>query len=52
MNTHLAEVGGDYVAVNYNCLEDIDPDAIKVSYWDGRHDNWEGGPRDKPWPRA
>ena len=20
--------------------------AIKVIYWDGRHDNWDGGPRD------
>jgi hypothetical protein len=49
---HLAEVGGDYVSVNYNCLEDVELDAIKVTYWDGRHDNWQAGPRDTPWPRG
>lgn len=47
---HLAEVGGDYVSVNLNVLDDIDPSTLKVVYWDGRHDNWEAGPRDTPWP--
>jgi hypothetical protein len=47
---HLAEIGGDYVAVNINVLEDVDPITVKVSYWDGRHDNWESGPRATPWP--
>ena len=47
---HLAEVGGDYVSVNLNCLDDADPGALAVVYWDGRHDNWEAGPRPTPWP--
>jgi hypothetical protein len=49
---HLAELGGDYVSVNLNCLDDVDPNSLKVVYWDGRHDNWEAGPRDTPWPIA
>jgi hypothetical protein len=47
---HLAEVGGDYVSVNLNCLDDVDPNALEIVYWDGRHDNWEAGPRPTPWP--
>jgi len=47
---YLAEVGGDYVSVNLNALDDVDPSTLKVAYWDGRHDNWEAGPRDTPWP--
>ena len=47
---HLAEVGGDFVSVNLNCVDGIDPAALKVVYWDGRHDNWEAGPRPTPWP--
>jgi hypothetical protein len=47
---HLAEIGGDYVSVNLNCLDDIDPGQLKISYWDGRHNNWDAGSRDQPWP--
>ncbi len=47
---HLAELGGDYVAVNLNALDDIEPTALKIVYWDGRHNNWDAGPRDTPWP--
>lgn len=47
---YLEEVGGDYVSVNLNALDDVDPSTLKVVYWDGRHDNWEAGPRDTPWP--
>lgn len=50
---HLAQLGGDYVSVNLNCLDDVDvndPDAVKIVYWDGRHNNWEAGPRPTPWP--
>jgi hypothetical protein len=46
----LAEVGGDYVSVNLNCIDDIDVAKTKVVYWDGRHDNWQAGPRPEPWP--
>lgn len=47
---HLAEIGGDFVSANLNCLDDFDVNAIDVVYWDGRHDNWEGGPKSTPWP--
>ncbi len=49
---HLAEVGGDYVSVNVNCLESVDPNALSITYWDGRHNNWEAGPRSTPYPIA
>jgi hypothetical protein len=47
---HLAELGGDYVSVILNALDDVDVSQCKVVYWDGRHNNWEAGPRDAPWP--
>ena len=47
---HLKELGGDYMTVNLNALDDIDPADVKVNYWDGRHNNWEAGTRDRPWP--
>jgi len=46
----MAEVGGDYVSVNLNCLDDIDPSALAIVHWDGRHNNWQAGPRPTPWP--
>lgn len=49
---HLAELGGDFVSVNCNTLEDIEPSEWKVIYWDGRHNNWHAGPRDRPYPIA
>lgn len=47
---HLAELGGDFVSVNANTLEDVDPSRLPSVFWDGRHDNWQAGPRDVPWP--
>lgn len=47
---NLPELGGEFVSVNLNCLEGIDPAELKVGYWDGRHNNWEAGMRDRPWP--
>jgi hypothetical protein len=47
---HLAEVGGDYVSVNFHCLDDVELQEVKLTYWDGRHDNWQVGPRPTPWP--
>jgi hypothetical protein len=47
---HLAELGGDYVSVNVNALDDVDPNMLSVVHWDGRHNNWEAGPRPQPWP--
>jgi len=43
-------VGGDYVSINLNCIDDLDPNELNVSYWDGRHNNWHAGPRSTPWP--
>ena len=47
---HLVELGGDFVSVAINCLDDIDMDEVQVLYWDGRNDNWQAGPRATPWP--
>jgi hypothetical protein len=49
---NLPQLGGEYVSVNVNCLDDIDPATLKIVYWDGRHNNWAAGPRDAPWPVA
>jgi hypothetical protein len=46
---HLEQLGGDYVSVNLNCVDDFELDEAMVVYWDGRHDNWQAGPRSKPW---
>lgn len=47
---HLAQLGGDFVSINLNTLDDFDPSRAKMVYWDGRHDNWGAGPRSAPWP--
>ena len=47
---HLPELGGDYVAINVNTLEEVDPSSLTLGYWDGRHNNWDAGPRGTPWP--
>ena len=46
----LAELGGDFVSVNVNTLDDVDAWLLAPMYWDGRHDNWQAGPRKEPWP--
>jgi hypothetical protein len=47
---HLAELGGDFVSVNMNCLDDVELSEMKIGYWDGRHNNWQAGTRSTPWP--
>jgi hypothetical protein len=47
---HLAEVGGDYVSFSYNSIDELELSELPVIYWDGRHNNWQSGPSDKPWP--
>jgi hypothetical protein len=47
---HLAELGGDYVSVNLNCLDETELADTQVTYWDGRHNNWQAGTRSTPWP--
>jgi hypothetical protein len=46
----LEQLGGHYISVNLNTLDDIDPAQTSVVHWDGRHDNWMAGPRPEPWP--
>lgn len=47
---NLPELGGDFVAVNVQCLDDVELTDVPIRYWDGRHDNWHAGPRERPWP--
>jgi hypothetical protein len=47
---HLAELGGDFVSINFNCLDDVDPGQLTIRHWDGRHNNWYAGARETPWP--
>ena len=47
---HLAELGGDFLSINLNALDDIDPNLLPLGHWDGRHDNWHAGLREQPWP--
>ena len=47
---NLPELGGAFASVNVNCLDGVDPTTLSVIYWDGRHDNWQAGPRSEPWP--
>jgi hypothetical protein len=46
----LPELGGAFVSVNLNCVESLEPSQLEIVYWDGRHDNWQAGTRDNPWP--
>jgi hypothetical protein len=47
---YLVEVGGDYVSVNLNAIDDIDVAQLSIVHWDGRHNNWHAGPRPTPYP--
>lgn len=49
---HLAELGGDFLSVNLNTLDGVEIAEIPLAYWDGRHDNWQAGPRATPFPIA
>jgi len=46
----LEQLGGAYVSVALNTLDDFDRSTLKVSHWDGRHNNWQAGTRPTPWP--
>jgi hypothetical protein len=47
---HLEQLGGDFVSINFLCIDDFDPLDAKIGYWDGRHNNWQAGLSDKRWP--
>ncbi|HUS33095.1 MAG TPA: GFA family protein [Kofleriaceae bacterium] len=49
---HLDVLGGDFVSVNVNALEGVEVHEVPLIHFDGRHDNWQAGARDKPWPIA
>ncbi len=41
------DLGGKFYAVNVNCLNDVDIDALvsaPIAYVDGRNDNWQSPP--------
>ena len=40
----IPEIGGAFVSVPLNVLDDIDLADVTVKHWDGRHDNWQAGP--------
>jgi hypothetical protein len=47
---NVPQIGGDFVSINVNCLDDVEPSAVPVVHFDGRHDNWMAGPRRESWP--
>ncbi|XXF80030.1 GFA family protein [Myxococcaceae bacterium GXIMD 01537] len=47
---NVPEIGGAFVSVNVNALENVEHSAVKIQFWDGRHDNWAAGLRPEPWP--
>jgi len=47
---HLEELGGDFMTININALDDLDPNLVEIGHFDGRHDNWHAGLRATPWP--
>lgn len=46
----LPILGGAFVSINVSTLDDVDVGQLEIGYWDGRHDNWHAGLRDRPWP--
>ena len=47
---NLPELGGDFVSINLGCLDGVELREMKAAHWDGRHDNWNAGPRETAWP--
>jgi hypothetical protein len=47
---YVAEIGGEFLSVNVQALDDVDPSTLTIGYFDGRHDNWQAGLRPAPWP--
>jgi hypothetical protein len=48
----LAQLGGAFVSINLNTLDDLDVNALVLRHWDGRTNNWMAGARPTPWPIA
>lgn len=47
---NLPELGGEFVGFSYNTIDGLELSELPVIYWDGRHDNWQAGPSNKPFP--
>jgi hypothetical protein len=47
---HIEQLGGAYVSINLNTLDEFDYSKIKLGFFDGRHNNWQAGLRPTPWP--
>ena len=47
---YLEQMGGAYVSVNLNALDDLEISKVPLAHWDGRHDNWMAGMKPQPWP--
>ncbi|HEY1087697.1 MAG TPA: GFA family protein [Archangium sp.] len=47
---NIPQLGGAYAGVHVNALDDLDLGTLKIGFWDGRHNNWQAGLRDAPWP--
>lgn len=47
---HLEMLGGDFVSINVNTLDDVEHADVRPVFYDGRHDNWMAGARPSPWP--
>lgn len=48
-----AENGQDFFSITILTLDqnvDVDLTRFKISYWDGKSNNWRLGPRDQPYP--
>lgn len=44
---HIEEIGGDYVAINLACLDDVEPRELidaPLRFFDGRRDQWWSTP--------
>lgn len=44
---YVEQIGGDYVAVNLACLDDVEAQELidaPLRFFDGRHDNWLSPP--------
>jgi len=46
----LEILGGKFVGVNVNTLDDVDVGTLTIQHWDGRHNNWQAGLREMAWP--
>lgn len=46
---HIEAIGGDYVSIAVNCLDDVDPKELAeapVRFMDGRNNNWFNEPEE------